>query len=74
MSRLLCFIDVVSLRADIHSSLNVYPFLNLPECTYAHGEEELQMTKLWDLHEAGLVDKDTFRIKPCFTWISTGSW
>jgi hypothetical protein len=43
-------------------------------CTYAHGEEELQMTKLVDLYRAGLVDLDTYRIKPCLTWISTGSW
>jgi hypothetical protein len=43
-------------------------------CTYAHGEEELQMTKLMDLHRAGLVELDTYRTKPCLTWISTGSW
>ena len=43
-------------------------------CTYAHGEEELQMTKLMDLHRNGLVDLDTYRTKPCLTWVSTGSW
>lgn len=43
-------------------------------CTYAHGEEELQLTKLMDLHRAGHVDIHTYRTKPCLTWISTGSW
>jgi hypothetical protein len=32
------------------------------------------MTKLVDLHEAGLVDMETYRTKPCLTWICTGSW
>ena len=43
-------------------------------CTYAHGEEELQLTRLMDLHEAGLVDASTYRTVPCLTFISTGSW
>ena len=43
-------------------------------CTYAHGMEELQKTKLVDLHDAGLVDLDTYRTRPCFTWVATGSW
>ena len=44
-------------------------------CTYAHGEEELQMTKLMDLHRAGLLeDVKTYRTKPCLTWVATGSW
>jgi hypothetical protein len=43
-------------------------------CTYAHGEEELQLTKLIDLHEAGLVDASTYRTTPCLAFVSTGSW
>jgi hypothetical protein len=43
-------------------------------CTYAHGEEELQMTKLLDLETAGLVEVETYRTKPCFAWVMTGSW
>ena len=43
-------------------------------CTYAHSYEELRKTKLVDLQAAGLIDIETFRTKPCFTWISTGSW
>ena len=43
-------------------------------CTYAHGLEELKQGKLLDLHQAGLLDKDTYRTKPCWTWAATGSW
>jgi hypothetical protein len=43
-------------------------------CTYAHGEEELQMTKLLDLGKAGLVDVETYRTRPCWSWVATGSW
>lgn len=43
-------------------------------CTYAHGEEELQLTRLMDLHEAGLVDAGTYRTVPCLTFVATGSW
>jgi len=44
-------------------------------CTYAHGEEELQLTKLMDMQRAGLIeDAETYRTKPCWTYVTTGSW
>ena len=73
----------VPIRSCLFACLCVHLFANtyipfwfsfLVDCTYAHGEEELQMTKLVDLHEAGLVDMETYRTKPCLTWITTGSW
>lgn len=45
------------------------------KCTYAHGEEELQLTGLMEMQRAGLIeDAETYRTKPCWTFVATGSW
>lgn len=49
----------------------IYFLNNVEGCFYAHGEDELQMRKFVDLSEE---DSSTYRIKPCLTWIMTGSW
>eukprot|EP00978_Attheya_sp_CCMP212_P002163 scaffold4463_cov51-Attheya_sp.AAC.6 len=43
-------------------------------CHYAHGEDELQHKTLGHLKDAGLVDVDTYRTRPCLSWVSTGAW
>jgi len=44
-------------------------------CNYAHGEDELKYTKLFELEKAGLVaDVDSYRAHPCFSWVATGAW
>ena len=43
-------------------------------CRFAHGHRELKQRSLMDLKKQGLVeDIDSYRTRPCFTWISTGS-
>jgi hypothetical protein len=45
------------------------------KCNYAHGEEELKYTTLWELQQAGLInDVHTYRTHPCLSWVSTGAW
>ena len=43
-------------------------------CNFAHSEDELQLKTLYERHDAGLLNKYTLRTRPCFDFISTGSW
>lgn len=44
-------------------------------CNYAHGEDELKYTTLFELERAGLVqDIESYRAYPCFSFVATGSW
>ncbi len=43
-------------------------------CNFAHSEEELNYKTLFERHDAGLLDKNTLRTRPCFDFVSTGSW
>lgn len=43
-------------------------------CIYAHHENDLRLTTLFERDDAGLIDKATYRTRPCFSHISTGCW
>lgn len=44
-------------------------------CIFAHGEDELKIKTLMGMYRAGYVeDVETYRTKPCLTWVCTGSW
>ena len=43
-------------------------------CIYAHHENDLRLTTLFERDDAGLIDKGKYRARPCFSHISTGCW
>lgn len=43
-------------------------------CNYAHGEDELKYSTLFELEKAGLVqDITSYRAHPCFSFVATGA-
>lgn len=44
------------------------------KCNYAHHESELKYRTILERHDEGLIDKETFRTRPCWAYITTGSW
>lgn len=45
-----------------------------PNCLYAHSYDELKFRTLYERANSNLLDIDTFQTRPCFTFVSTGSW
>lgn len=43
-------------------------------CIFAHDEEELKYKTILERHNNGQINKETYRTRPCFDHISTGSW
>ncbi len=44
------------------------------KCKYAHHADELSLQTLVERDEAGLIDIETFRTRPCLDYVMTGSW
>ena len=43
-------------------------------CHFAHGYHELELNTLKERHDAGLLDANVYRNKPCMIHVATGSW
>lgn len=44
------------------------------KCNFAHDETELKYKTLVERHDAGLIDKETYRTRPCLDHIMVGDW
>ena len=44
------------------------------KCNFAHHENELKYKTLVERHDAGLIDKETYRTRPCLDHIMVGDW
>lgn len=42
------------------------------KCSYAHGYNELRMTRLYEWED--FVDVSMFRTRPCLDFVATGAW
>lgn len=48
------------------------PFGNT--CNYAHYPSDVKLASFKNRIELGLIDNETYRNKPCFDFVATGSW
>lgn len=44
------------------------------KCNFAHNESELRYQTIVERHEAGLIDGEIWRTRPCFNHVATGDW
>jgi len=50
------------------------PCPHWPNCKFAHGNSEIRSITLEDIESEMGVDINFYRTRPCFDYVSTGSW